>query len=149
MPLPQILPEEDLQATYQGMVSQARGLLEHIGVLPYIDSLSQIDPAYTAALGAVTGPPPMSSLGAPTRLGHVIQRYKAASESPLWETMNREQQLQYLRGQAPQRSPELTQALSQSQAIKASNVGQKFKSVGHGHNGIRLGYLKELLEGTR
>ena len=138
MNLPQLLPEEDLQATYQNMVSYTRGLLDKLGILPYIDQLSNVDPAYTTALGSLAGP-------APPRLGTLVDRHRALRMSPLWETMPRDQQLQLLRGQNTPRSPELTQTVQDMMRVRSDSPVPGLHSMHQ--EPVRLSWLQDLLKG--
>jgi len=75
---------------------------------------------------------------APPRLG-MLSRYKALRESPLWETMPREQQLQALRGQQPTRLSDLSNALTKS----SSKYGEHTRGPGW------HGWISPLIKGGR
>jgi len=141
------LTEQDILAARAARRPPESGILQTL-----FDSLFP-DPA----LGMPAIPLMPGTLGASPaspRLG-MLSRYKALRESPLWDTMPREQQLQALRGLPTPRSPELAQALPKAGGYRAAEnqminrIGKDSRSNQLFPDNWNLGYLQELLRGGK
>lgn len=144
--------EGALTNAYSGVTSFTRDLLEKAGLLKAVEA-TQLDPATMTALGSVAGP-----ATAVPRIGQLMDRYRALSMSPLWDTMTRMDKLNILRGSRPQHvtHPELIGLPKRgTQTIDAHMRSQLGKEGGAGFELLepwhreRLGYLKDLLKGAQ
>jgi hypothetical protein len=75
--------------------------------------MGDVDPVYLTSMGAAM---PAPQLGNEARLGELLDRYRALSQSPFWEGMPRTDRLMLLRGAEHRPSRDLISALQEGMA---------------------------------